>query len=112
MAVITDYSLALSEKGVLTIEMIPPTAIGGWSLDFYLTKRFGSQTYLIHNSVASGYNGASGITIVNSGAGIMNIVNLAINMSGQQPGNFAWSLQRTNSGFQTEVAKGYRLSDI
>ncbi len=111
MPIITDYSLAISERGVLTIEMTPPTPIGGWSLDFYLMKRFGSQAYLIQNSVASGFNGASGITITNSGAGIMNIVNQAIFMSGQQPGYYAWVLQRTNSGHQTEVAKGWRLAD-
>ena len=112
MAIVTDYSLSLTERGVLTIEMIPPTSVGGWSLDFYLTKRFGSQENIIHNSVASGYNGASGITITNSGAGIMNVVNLPASMSGKLPGNYAWTLRRTDSGHQTEIATGYRLASF
>ncbi len=111
MAILTDYQLNLPEKGVLTIEMTPPIGISGWTIEYRLTKRFGSDDYIIQNSCASGFNGVSGITVTNGAAGIMNIVNFPQYMSGKLPGPYAWTLLRTNSGHQTELARGYRLVD-
>lgn len=109
MPIVTDYSLARSETGTLTVSMIPPTPIGGWTLEYRLTKRFGSSDYIILGSVTSGYNGVSGITVVNSGNGIVNITNQPAFVSGKTPGNYAWQLVRTDSGMATEIAKGFRL---
>ena len=112
MPIVADYSLNRDENGTLTVEMIPPTPIGQWSIEFRLTKRFGSNDYIILGSVASGYNNVSGINIVNSGAGIMNIPNYPAYMSGREPGPYAYTVIRTDAGLETELSTGYRLMNF
>ena len=104
-----DFALARYEDGVLTIPMVPPVAIGGWSIRYTEQKRFGGSTNLITKSVASGFNGASGITITNSGQGIFNIAINSVDSSGLEYGNDAFVVERMDSGHRTSLTEGYRL---
>jgi hypothetical protein len=97
------------EDGILTVSMSPPVAIGGWEIQFKTTKRFGGTTNLFTKSVASGFNGQSGITITNSGAGIFNIQVNSVDSSGLDFGNYAAVSERLNSGSRTTLTEGFLL---
>lgn len=109
MAVLTDFAFIKFEDGVLTISMSPPVAIGGWEIQFKTTKRFGGVNNLITKSVSSGYNGQSGITVTNSGAGIFNVALGTQDTSGLEYGNYAAVTQRLNSGSMTTLTEGFLL---
>jgi len=112
MPVYSNFGLARYEDGILSISMIPPTAIGAWDIRFQLTKYFGCLSGLAEMTVTSGYgNGVSGITIANSGQGIMQIQVVGVNTSGLDAGNYAFTVQRYNSGFRTLISKGFLSLD-
>lgn len=103
----SDFFLAHFADGVLTVSMAPPVAIGGMDLRFTLTKRFESAAPLVQKSMASGFYGVSGMNITNSGQGVFQVQLFGSEMSGQDPGAFAWTVQRLTSGVRTLVADGY-----
>lgn len=108
--VFTELSLISYSDGLLTIGLQPPTAIGGWAIDCKVTKRFGGESGLIQKSCASGYgNGASGITVTNSGQGIFAVRVNEGNTSGLDPGTYAILAKRTNSGFVTPLTQGWLI---
>ncbi len=108
MSQFSDWALAKDEDGTLTIQMTPPTAVGGWDARFDIAKRFGG-TPIVTKYVASGFNGVSGITITNSGQGIFSVRIDAADSSGLDEGVYASWLKRTSSGFSTVLFEGYRL---
>ena len=107
MPVYTEVTVTRYDDGVLTIGLAPPTAIGGWDISFEVEKRFGGTSGLIVKSIASGYNGQSGITITNSGAGIFTVSITSPNVSGLDYGAYAYQACRLDSGFITTLAEGY-----
>lgn len=107
MAVLTDFSLARYEDGILTISMAPPVAIGAWDIRFRVQKRFGGTSGLITKSITSGFNGSSGITITNSGQGQFNVAINSRDTSGLEYGNYAFSTERFESGSRTILSEGY-----
>lgn len=109
MPIIADYTIVRGEDGAINLDMTPPTAIGGWDVRFYCTKRFGGVSGLITKSVASGYNGASGITVTNSGQGQMRINLNSADTSGLDIGNYSYKVERLNSGFVSCLSQGYML---
>lgn len=108
MPVLVDFVLYTAEDGTLGVAMSPPTPVGGWTLQFTMTRRLGG-TPIITKSVASGFNGASGITVVNSGAGQFNVALHPADVSGVDPGAYWYQVQRLDSGFATCVSEGSRL---
>jgi|ERR1700738_2969774 len=110
MPILIDYTLGKNEDGTLSISMVPQTNIGGWNILFTQTKRIGG-TPIITKSVASGFNGMSGITITNSGNGTFNVALLGSEMSGQDPGNYAFKIERLDSGAATIISTGFRLAN-
>lgn len=109
MPILTNFGLIRMEDGVLTISIVPSTSIGGWNIEWSLVKRFGGVTPLVTKSVASGYNGVSGITIVDSGAGVFNVAINSVDTSGLDPGNYATGADRLTSGRRTSLTQGYLL---
>lgn len=111
MPIQADFVLAKFEDGVLTISMVPAVAIGAWDIRFQLNKNFGmgQGSGLINKSCCSGFNGVSGITVTNSGQGTFNVSIQGINTSGLDYGNYAYTVQRYNSGFSTVLSRGYLL---
>lgn len=111
MPVLIDFTLARSAKGTITMSVDPPTAIGGWTLQFQMTKRPGSTSGLVTKSMASGYYNVSGMNITNSGQGVMSINFFPGEVSGMDLGIYAYQIQRLDSGFQTNLTAGWRLMD-
>lgn len=110
MAIQFDLPLARWEDGILTVALDPPTPIAGWDLRFKVQKRFGIASGLIEKVSSSGFvGGQSGITVVNSGAGVINIAINKPDTSGLAFGNYACSVQRVNSGFQTALSQGFLI---
>lgn len=109
MPVNQNFTLALAENGNATLGLQPPTNIGGWSLHFQMCKRQGGEA-IINKYLASGFSGVSGMTIINSGQGVMRIDFNPLEVSGQIPGNYYYCVDRTTSGFYTRVIEGLRLA--
>ncbi len=110
MPVTGDFEIIRYEDGVLNVSLTPPTAIGGWDLEFRLQRRFGAQAApLALYSCASGFNGTSGMQITDSGQGRMSVNFWGAPTSGLDPGNYAYAVSRTTSGFRTTLADGYVL---
>lgn len=109
MSIKADFNLCISEDATLTIEMAPPTPIGAWAIHFQCTVRPGGTSGLIDAYVASGYNGASGITILNSGAGIFNVFIPGASTSGFDEGDYYYQARRTTSGQNTVLSEGYMV---
>lgn len=105
--VLADIVTGRYEDGTFVVELNNPTPIGGWTIDFLVQKRFGGLSGLIHKQVASGFNGASGITITNSGQGVFQIALNSVDTSGLDYGNYAYATQRLDSGSRTLINEGY-----
>ncbi len=109
--VFTGFDLVAYADGILTIQLSPATAVGGWAAEFTVSKRFDGISGYIRKTVASGYGGGqSGITILDSGAGRFNIRIWGPDGSGlMDPGTYAMQFTRTDSGLNTPLAKGWFL---
>lgn len=106
-----DYPLPLYADGILTIEMEPPVAVGGWTVRYFETRRFGNQSGLIEKWGGSGFNNVSGVTVVNSGAGIFQIAINSVDTSGRCPGNYAFKFERMDSGSRNPLVEGYHIAN-
>ena len=100
-------NLSPGQDATLTIPLSPPTAVGGEQYKFLMTKRFGGGSGLVECYVNSGYNGVSGMSVVNSGQGQFQITFPGLNTSGLEFGNYACTIFRTKSGFFTPVSDFY-----
>ena len=107
MPVIGDFSIIKLEDGILYVELAPPVAIGGMALSCQVTRRFGGTSGLIQKSVSSGFNGASGISVINSGQGMLSVAIRSQDTSGLDYGNYAFSILRTDSGSRTVLTEGF-----
>lgn len=107
MAIQTDFCFIRNNDGTITVTMTPPVAIGGWTIMWSRTHRFGSDDFKTPKWYSPGFNGVSGITVVNSGQGIFNIRLNSVDTSGLQAGNYANSAVRLNSGSITTLTEGY-----
>lgn len=109
MPVLTDFDLNRYEDGLLVVNVNPAVPIGGWSIQFLAERRFGgSSGGLIVKSAASGYGGgASGITILSSGGGQFRVQIDSADTSGRDPGDYAFSINRLDSGSRTLISQGY-----
>ena len=110
MPVETSFSLPRQEDATITVVMTPPVSITGWPIQFNFLKRFGGDP-LFSKYLASGFNGVSGISIVDAGQGVFNVSLEANNTSGFQPGNYAVQTFRLSSGARTELTCGFATLD-
>lgn len=109
MATLTDFSLFLIEDGTLSVSLVPPTPLGGFGIQFVMTKRLGGSTIIL-KSMNSGYsNGESGVSMVNSGTGVFNVSLYASECSGLDAGAYSYTVNRTTSGKATALTEGYRI---
>lgn len=109
MAIQADFSISQYEDQALNVAVAPPVSISGWNVQFGVTKRFGGGSGLITKSMASGYNGTSGVSIVDGAAGIYNVTLNSADTSGLPYGNYAYQMQRLDSGFRAVLSEGYML---
>ena len=114
MAVSVDFSLGRQEDGLLTVNMNPPTAIGGWNIVATIQERFGGISGKIVKSVASGFsassgNDRSGISVLDSGQGRFRIQLNASETSGWDFKNYVFTVERRDSGSRTILSQGHLL---
>ena len=107
MSTLANFPLTKDTDNNLDISIVPAVSIGGWSMEFEVQKNFWGSSGLILKSVSSGLNGASGITVTDSGQGQLRVRLNAVDSSGLAYGAYAYQLNRTNSGFQTVLSEGY-----
>ncbi len=101
-----DVALSRYEAGLYTVQLTPPAPIGGRQILWALWKRFGSVQPLAQASIDSGIpNGASGLTILDSGQGIFSVDVLTVYSSGQ-PGNYAFQTELMDPP-RTVLTRGY-----
>ena len=95
------------EDGLLVISLVPPIPIGGQSWQFEVLNRFGGVSGRIIKSMASGHYNVSGMNIVNSGQGVMNVAINSVDTSGLQWGNYAFTVTRLDSGNRQAATEGF-----
>lgn len=107
MANHVDVPLSWNEDANYRVGVAPPTPIGGWTIEFNMYARIGGEP-IVTLYTASGYNGASGLSIANSGDGILDIpLYLRSYLSGRDFGNYPYYAKRTDSGYVTNLVEGY-----
>ncbi len=107
MPIITDFEIARQEDTLLIINLQPPAPVGGRNMDFVVQKYYGGISGLIVKSVSSGYNGLSGITVTDSGQGVVNIQIKAADTSGWNFGAYVFNFFACDSGYRTVFTEGY-----
>ena len=107
MPIIQNFSLCRNEDGTITFYLVPAQPVGGWSVQYTLSRR-NDATAMYTASIASGItNGASGLTVLNSGQGWFRVTLNTSGISGLVEGNYASKLTRTDSGRVTTMAEGF-----
>lgn len=109
MPVFSNFTWTKFDDGNLLINLDPPTAIGGQNLAFNLGRYFGGEMGTIVKTAASGFNGVSGLTVVNSGQGQMSVALTSLDTSGLDFGNYSYKVARTTSGQVAAFTEGYCL---
>lgn len=111
MPEIANFDTPKFADGVITITLVPPQNVGGLSFVCAFGKRFGvsSSGILFSRQVTSGYGGGqSGITVTNSGQGVFQVTApTPEEMSGRDPGNYAYEFYATDSGGRGPLSQGY-----
>jgi len=104
---LADFTMARQTDVTIGIGIEPPVPVGGWEVQFQVTNRFGGSSGLITKSVASGFNGVSGVSVVNSGQGIFNVAIGASDTSGRPYGNYSYEFNRLSSGNMVRLVEGF-----
>jgi hypothetical protein len=107
MATLQDFSIDRGEDATVRIVLSPPTAIGGWHIRFLATRRFGSLSGIFSRECASGYNGVSGVTVINSGTGVFDVRIDSVDTSGRSFANIVHCTKRLDSGHVTPLVEGF-----
>lgn len=107
MPIQTNVSYVLTDDKTVNISLNPPAPIGGMAINFNLMHRFGSTTPIATFYLASGYSGASGLTVINSGQGIFKANLFNQFTSGTLYGPLAFTAVRMDSGHVTTLVEGY-----
>lgn len=106
MPIIANYSITAGEDASLTLSLAPPANVGGWSVEFVTKRRLDGISGLITLSASSGFQGTSGITTVDSGAGRFKLQFGSAMTSGLDPGVYAMQMMRTDSGSYSVLLQG------
>lgn len=101
-----QFQFSKYTDGTIRVGIVPPTAIGGWDLRFQLKKEFDGYSGLVNKYVGSGLDGTSGISIVSSGNGTLDISITRADTSGLPYGVYAFTVDRTSSGYFTPLSIG------
>lgn len=112
MPIYCDFTLSKFEDGAIVVKLDPPLPIGGMQLQFMLGRRITAlpDYALVTKVAASGFGGGqSGITVTNSGQGIMSIRINRADTSGLDPGAYAGWVRRMDVGNETELWRGYGI---
>lgn len=109
MPIQVQAPLVRMEDGLLVVQLTPAVAIGGQSWQFECMNRFGGVSGRIIKNMSSGFIAVSGMNIVSSGLGTMNITINSRDTSGLPYGNYAFAVTRLDSGNRTAATEGFLL---
>jgi hypothetical protein len=99
--IVTQYVNYVMVQGTDTVLLYSGTSpVDGFSMQFQAKHRFEGNSGLIECFGAPGYNGISGIAVINSGLGQAQIILPNWMTSGRPPGSYAYDLRRTDAGKQ------------
>lgn len=101
-----DFQLSRREAGLLTIPLHPPMNVSGLAFEFTLLHRFGGTSGLVRAVCASGFNGTSGLTLLDGARGVFSVPVRGVT-SGLDPKNYAFEFWRTSSGSETKYVEGF-----
>lgn len=107
MPVYSDFSTQTGEDSSVAMALTSPTSISGWSIRYQETKHFGGSSGLVQRYCASGFNNVSGINVTDGANGRL-VVSLRSADSSGRAGNYAYRIERLDSGFQSVLTEGYR----
>lgn len=104
-----NFPLIKYEDGHLTVCLSPPAAVSGWSVRLTVSRRFGSPDPLFrkYNVPGDPSSYASGVAVTDAAVGRFRCRVASQDTSGLQPGNYAFSFERVDSGSRTLLARGY-----
>lgn len=107
MPVITNFSMAAGSDQAVTFYLTPAQPVGGWSVQYALAPRNGGSPMWTATLVSGQTNGASGLTVLNSGQGWfqLTLTGGSGGISGLVPGTYAGVLSRTDSGLARILAE-------
>lgn len=113
----SDFTLSRYEDVDVLVETSPPIPVGGMNLQFVMARRFGSLPYptrsgevLITKTCATGFGaGQSGISVIDSGQGVLAVSFASVETSGLRPGPYACKLFRNDPGNVTLLWEGYMV---
>lgn len=107
MPVIQNFTLSKGQDGTVTFYLVPAQPVGGWAIRYDISRRNDSASMFTASIVSGQTNGASGLTVLNSGQGWFRIALNTSGISGLLYGNYASKLWRTDSGSITTLAEGF-----
>lgn len=109
MPIYTDFPVRRGTDMSITLSITPPASIAGDSFHFEVTRVPDGSSGLINKWLSSGLSAASGITITQSGQGMVSIALVPRDTSGWDIGPYAFKYKRTSSGRETVATEGYLL---
>ncbi len=104
-----DFSISRYVDVTVVIDVRPPTPIGGLDVRMTVAERFGSTSPKFVKSMNSGFYNVSGLTILDSGRGILQATIRSVDTSGLDWGNYAFEVKRWDSGCVTDLTQGYLI---
>lgn len=107
MPIEQDFAVSRYVDVTVVIDVRPPIPVGGLDLRMTVSDRFGSDSPRFVKSMSSGFYGVSGLSIVNSGQGIISARIRSVDTSGLDYGAYAYEVKRWDSGNVTDLTQGY-----
>jgi hypothetical protein len=104
-----DFPISRHSDVTVVIDLRPPAPVGGLDVRMTVADSFGSTSGRFVKYMNSGFYGVSGLTIVNSGAGVIAATIRAVDTSGLDWGNYAYEVKRFESGTETPWTQGYLI---
>lgn len=90
----------------LLVNLTPAQPVGGRSVRFEVRKRYGGSTVLINKTCSPGIS--SGITVTNSGQGVLLVSILSVDTSGLSFGAYPYEVELLDTP-RTPVADGFLI---
>lgn len=112
MSQYADLTITQYDDNIVGIQITPPTNISTYDFRFTMRYRFNGETALIQKystSMSGTGGGQSGITVTNSGGGLLTVTINSIDTSGIPSTAYAYDLARTNSGSYADLVHGFVL---
>lgn len=107
MPIVENITISPNTDCVIQCQISPPTPVGSWSAEFVVKNRFFGISGLIQGSTASGYsNYVSGMSVINSGNGLLAARITQPQISGWSPGAYVYEFARTGSGVNSLLSCG------